>query len=198
MTPREWKRGDRLIHAGRPEWGVGEVQTAESVVQRGERCQRLTVRFERAGVKTLSTAYADLRPREELVGMNSGSGESRSSPIDNAVLEQALLSLPEEATDPFRTRKARLEATLKLYRFGPVGASLLDWATLQTGLKDPLSRFSRHELERLFERFRTAVDAHVRKLVQEMRRGEPAALAEVLASASPEARQALKRLDIGR
>ncbi|QYU67803.1 hypothetical protein J4558_23455 [Leptolyngbya sp. 15MV] len=117
---------------------------------------------------------------------------------DLSVLEGRLTALPESATDPFASRRSRLKATLGLYRFSGVGASLLDWAASQTQLKDPLSCFSRHDLERLFDRFRIALDAHTRKLVHEARRQEPAVLAEVLAQASLAAQQAVRRVDAGR
>lgn len=202
MAIREWKLGDRLMHAGRPEWGVGEVRSAESVVQDGTRCQRLTIRFDRAGVKTISTAFADLRPREEMpepAEATGGNGEAHDPLAPGAVnWEQKLETVPEDATDPFRTRKARLETTLGLYRFAATGASLLDWAASQTGLKDPLSKFNRHELERLFDRFRANLDAHLKKLTFEMRKADPTALAEAAAGAGPEAKRALKRADMGR
>ena len=61
MATADWKMGDRVIHAGRPEWGIGEVRSAEVVHQDGQRAQRLTIRFDRAGVKVISTAFAELR-----------------------------------------------------------------------------------------------------------------------------------------
>jgi hypothetical protein len=199
MPATEWKLGDRLMHAGRPEWGIGEVRGAEAVVQDGVKCQRLTIRFDRAGVKTISTAFADLRPASEMPTLEP----MPESSSDSGWLEQAettpirdrLSKLPEPTTDPFRTKRARLEATLGLYRFTGGGASILDWASTQTGLKDPLSRFSRQELEGHFDRFKVALDAHLKRLVQELKREDPSALAELASSAPPLGRQALKRLD---
>lgn len=200
MTPKDWRLGDRLIHAGKPEWGVGEVRGAEQVMQNGTKCQRLTVRFERAGVKTLSTAFADLRSADAPPfpagfavdqGGEDGAEQAEASPL-------RLGDLPEAATDPFRSRRARLETTLKLYRFTGTGAGLLDWAAAQTGLKDPLSRFSRHELEQLFERFRVNLDNHLRRLAMEIRHEDPRAVAELMPSAPAAAQQALRRLDLAR
>ena len=201
MAIREWKLGDRLVHGGRPEWGTGEVRTVEGITQDGVRCQRVTVRFDRAGVKTLSTAFADLRPRDEAGPMRLSEPETTEvdplgPPGEN--YEEKLETLPEDATDPFKSRKARLQSTLGLYRFSSAGGSLLDWAASQTGLKDPLSKFNRHDLERLFDRFRVNLDAHLKKLTFEMRKTDAAALAEVSAAAAPEARQALRRADMGR
>jgi len=199
MVRREWKLGDRLVHAGCPEWGTGEVRGAQSVSQNGVRCQRLTIRFDRAGVKTISTAFADLRTRDEVPETVSMQEERDPLAASSAVNhEEALARIPEDATDPFRTRKTRLQTTLGLYRFTSSGASLLDWAASQTGLKDPLSKFSRHELERQFDRFRANLDAHLKKLAFEMKKADPAGLAETVASAGPEAKQALRRADVGR
>ena len=197
MAAAEWKLGDRVVHAGRPEWGIGEVRSAESVVQDGKKAQRLTIRFERAGVKVISTTFADLRPAGDVVMAPAESEDAEPTP-DRSTLEKQLVALPEAVTDPFRTRRARLEATLGLYRFTGTGSSLLDWAASQTSLKDPLSAFSRHELEHFFEHFRIAADNHLRKLVAELKRADPVGLAAAAAAASPNAKQALKRADAGR
>jgi hypothetical protein len=193
MPLTEWKIGDRVVHGTRSEWGIGEVRSAERVTQEGKPCQRLTIRFERAGVKVLTTAFADLRPATHIPTQEP----EEPALVDAAAadLQARLVQLPEDAADPFRTRKSRLEFTLSLYRFNGAGGSLLDWAASQTGLKDPLSRFSRHELEHLFDRFRANLDAHLRKLAAELRKEDPAALASVVAAAGPEGKQALKRTD---
>lgn len=192
------------MHAGRPEWGVGEVRSAEITVQDGVKAQRLTIRFERAGVKTLATAFADLRPADEMPQVDRSPtpapGEDgnwlKAAEADSP--DDLMTRVPEAASDPFRTRKARLETTLTLYRFSGAGSSLLDWAAMQSGLKDPLTRFTRHELERYFERFRFALDAHLRRLVHELKKEDPAVLSALVAAASPDAKQALRRADLAR
>ena len=109
--------------------------------------------------------------------------------------------LPEAATDPFTSLEARLKATLTLYRFTDQGGSLLDWAAAQSALKDPLSEFSRHDLERLFQRFAFVRDEHLKKLVQEILREKlrmkSQALSTKIAEAiqdDPRLNQALERL----
>lgn len=201
MTARTWKVGDRVGHAGRPEWGQGEVLSAEPSTQDGKPCQRVTVRFDRGGTRSLSTAFAELR--EWCPAAHDDAAQSHTADVlglngSRRDYEEAMTRLPEPATDPFRPLKARLSATLGLYRFGPEGASLIDWAAMQSGLKDPMTRFNRHELEGLFRRFQGALDAHLRKLVLDSRKQDPAALAEALAGAPPAARNALRRLDIAR
>ena len=61
-APTTFEIGDRVLHASKPEWGVGHIARASAETHEGRPVQRLTVRFERAGVKTLSTAHAVLRP----------------------------------------------------------------------------------------------------------------------------------------
>ena len=62
-------------------------------------------------------------------------------------------------------------------------------------MKDPLSRFNRHQLENLYQRFLFNVDQHLKKLVREMHRSEPEVVKQLVAKAHPAAQRALKRLD---
>lgn len=184
--------GDRVVHAAKPEWGTGVVSSAQNLVHEGRPCQRLTIRFERAGLKTLSTAVASIRPADQAdaparsVAPASGDSEGRESWLD--ALEagnpaEIMSRLPEAATDPFQSIGNRLKATLGLYRFTRSGGSLLDWAAAQTGMKDPLTRFSRHELEEYFSRFETNRDNHLRQLAQEALKKDPGCLREAAQNA---------------
>jgi len=193
MSTRAYAFGDRLTHASKPEWGVGEVVAAQSVTQNGTPCQRLQVRFERAGLKTISTAVADLRPAGS-VEVDAPRGGPAPDPVDLSDPQEAMGRVPEEASDPFASPARRLEATLDLYKYTPQGASLLDWAARQSGLSDPLSRFNRHELESFFERFRHNLDQHLGRLLKEMRRQDASDVDRVVAGAPTEGRDAVKRL----
>lgn len=197
MQSKSWSYGDKVVHDKRPEWGVGTVTGAAAATHDGKPCQRLTIRFERAGVKTLSTAIADLRNADggpvlsaESFSVRSDDPFARRGP-DPA---EAMVALPESATDPFSSAKSRLRATLSLYRFTDSGASLLDWAAAQSGLKDPLSHFNRHELERLFKRFALVRDEHLKKVVAEVRKEDPAYVGQAVVEAPVGAQQVLKRL----
>lgn len=195
MSPREFAFGDRLIHAAKPEWGVGQVLTAQGVTHEGNACQRLQIRFERAGLKTISTGVADLRPAS---AADTPPEPSEAAEIDLSDPQTAMSQLPESTRDPFAALECRLEATLKQYEYAPTGGSLLDWAAVQSGLADPLTRFSRHELESYFERFRHSLDQHLRELVRELRRTNPSGLAEVTARASGAGLDAVKRANTRR
>lgn len=188
-----WKAGDRVIHRGRPEWGIGEVTSAERDTHEGQSCQRLNVRFARAGLKTLSTAVADLGPAEERPALAAQNGWL--PPASDETEVEVMTRLPEAATDPFRPLSARLKTSLDLYRFTGTGASLIDWAVIQSGLDDPLTRFNRHQLEQFFERFRVNLDQHVRKTAAELKRSDPAGLSAAVAGAPPAAQRALQGLD---
>jgi Protein of unknown function (DUF3553) len=196
---REWKPGDKVRHAGRPEWGIGNIVSADGSMQDGNRCQRLTIRFDRAGSKTISTAFADIRDADEFfTAVERAPEDPLLAAHDEASVREALAKVPDTATDPFLGLKKRVSATLDLYRYGQTPGGLLDWAARQTGLKDPLSRFSRHELEQIHQRFVMNVDAHLRRLLKELRKVEPQAVLEVASSAGPAAKQALRRVDDGR
>lgn len=205
MAPRTWTVGDEVRHAGRPEWGIGKVAKADGATHNGVACQRLTVKFDRAGLKTLSTAFASLEPAGAVQAVRSqlSATETESDAGDifagaSESIADVLSTLPEPATDPFRTLEARLKATLGLYRFQPTGGSLLDWAAMQTGLADPLSKCNRHELEAHFQRFRVRLDAHLVTLVREAAKKDPAMLDRLKGEAPSQARSALDRLNARR
>jgi hypothetical protein len=108
-------------------------------------------------------------------------------------LPKRMATLPEPATDPFASLESRLRATVHLYRFSDRGGSLLDWAAMQTGLRDPMSRFNRHELEDFFRRFAHARDEHLAELLREAMKKDPQLVARIAADAGPDAKAALKR-----
>lgn len=222
-----FKQGDRVTHRNRPEWGAGTVTLAEPASHNGAACQRLTIRFDRAGAKVLSTALAPLQAFsgskfDEPNGISEVSGgdqfmsrqSTANSPFGlprtsvSADLEpdpllslkptasekrEMLLKVPDDATDPFVTPRKRLERTLALFRFSAHGGSLLDWAAMQTQLKDPLSAFNRHELEDAFKWFQNRLEQHLRTVLREVRKADPGAIDELAKTAVPAARQALIR-----
>ncbi|MCC5786381.1 MAG: DUF3553 domain-containing protein [Phycisphaerales bacterium] len=188
MQQRQWSVGDRVVHAGRPEWGGGKVTAAARANHQGAPCQRLTVRFDRAGLKTLSTALAELKP-EQSASENPAGGWLNE--LEQARPADSLATLPERVSDPFVPLDKRLEASFALYRFTGSGGSLIEWASAQTGMKDPLSTFTRQDLEAHFEVYQRRLDDHVRKLAGELRRSDPAALERVRGGAPAQAQRLL-------
>jgi hypothetical protein len=206
MSSRSFEYGDRVRHARKPEWGIGSIVRTEEVTLNGRRAQRVSVRFPNAGLKTIITAQAEL----QLVNANNGpeSDGADTHPLGGwdkmkdtdwlggvaqRKVEEAMTSLAPEACDPFMSLQKRLEACLDLYRFDRTGRSLLDWAVAQSGLTDPLSRFTRHELEVLFDQWAAQRDEHLGRLLQEVK-VEPKMVAKLVESAPAGARDAVRRL----
>ncbi|MFU8828748.1 MAG: DUF3553 domain-containing protein [Phycisphaerales bacterium] len=185
--------GDRVVHAGKPEWGTGVVSSAQNLMHEGKACQRLSIRFERAGLKTISTAVAPIRPADQadapakaIAGPTSfDEGGSWLADLETGNPAEIMARLPDAATDPFQSLGNRIKATLSLFRFSRSGGSLLDWAAAQTGMKDPLSRFSRHELEQFFDRFETNRNSHLKQLASEAVKTDPACIREAAVNAPP-------------
>lgn len=81
-----------------------------------------------------------------------------------------LWALPDAMVDPFSSLGDRLRATLQTYKFSTEPRPLMDWAVIQTGLNDPLSKYTRHELEQAFPRFARDRDNHLKDLVRQLKR----------------------------
>lgn len=211
MSEHQFKYGDRVVHALRPEWGPGVVTAVQNVTEEGRPAQRLTLRFDRAGLKTISTAHAHLRPAtpaDEAAAAGAPDPGTASSAengsggwlarLESRPTLEVMMQLPEATSDPFASLASRLKATFNLYRFSTQGASLLDWAAMQTGMRDPLSRFSRHELEQYFQRFAGERDAHLKKLVLEAKKSDDPQVRQLLDQPPPAAKDALRRIHAGR
>ncbi len=189
MTGKIWSFGEKIIHKTKPDWGVGVITQVQPARQDGVPCQRLTVRFNHGGLKTLSTALADLTTPEELAAATLAGTASATTPEET---QSRLTTLPESVTDPFLSLASRFKAAMDLFKFSDTGAGLLAWATSQTGLADPLAMLSRHELEDLFQRFRLLLTRHARTLSQELTRTNAAEHARILVDAPVSARNALR------
>jgi len=208
MSDERFEFGDRVRNAKRPEWGIGSVVKAENVTVNGRASQRLSVRFPGVGVKVLNTAQARLQHVADQPAGLPGDPDADDhpvrvwdkvgraewlAPVAQRKIEQAMISLPVEARDPFNGLGHRLEVTLGLYRFDRTGAGLIQWALAQTGLDDPLSRFSRHELEQFFDRWAFERDAHLQRLIEEAGRDQRV-VESALAQAPPAAKAAVQRI----
>jgi len=191
--------GDRVVHANKPEWGSGAVSAASATTHEGTPCQRLTIRFDRAGLKTISTAFAPIERATEVAEALKPKIEAHHEPLPIASaghreLLDIMTKIPDKARDPFATPAQRLEATLSLYRFEGTGGSLIDWAAAQSGLADPLSRFNRHELEDYYRMFEMNLRKHLSKVVHDANTVPAPELVRLAQSAPPAAQRALQRL----
>lgn len=205
MTQIKFEFGDSVRHARRPEWGIGSIVKVEDMAINGNASQRLSIRFSNAGLKKLNAEMAHL---EIVDGKNDiSSGTQRNSireldrmsesewlaPLAQKKIEEVMVSMPPEIQDVFNSLRYRLEFTLNLYRFDRSGRGLIDWAVAQSRLDDPLSRFNRHVLEGLFDRWARERDICLGKLLKEARR-QPDLLKSVLVDILPAAREAFNRL----
>ena len=180
LSRTQYEFGDRVRLIPRPEWGVGSITRVETVPVDGKPTQRLTVRFPNAGLKTLKAEVAQLE-RIEAKAVSEETPVDRISSIDRIAedemmagladrrLKEVMLAIPEQCRDPFRTVESRVQSTLDLFRFDQGGRGLMEWAVIQTGLDDPLSRFNRHELEQHYNRWACERDTHLNKLLREAR-----------------------------
>lgn len=191
-APAQFEMGDRVLHPTKPEWGPGLVVAAKTARQDGRPCQRLDVRFDQVGLKTISTAFVEL---QALTGDAPAHGLPDAPEADP---RERLMKLAEAATDPFSTPVARLRGTLAQYRYTRDGSGLIAWATSQTGMTDPLTTFSRHELEDAFDLWRRQLDMHLVKVSREAKTVDPRDLTAILADLPAEARAALKRVNARR
>lgn len=212
------KRGDVVVHRSRPEWGEGTVDRATEFEHKGTPAQRVVVRFANRGLVTVNTAVAPLVSKSQRTDMTrTQSSTHKSKPAAGggwlAQLEQQtdpreLWSLPEALSDPFVDLETRLRATLATFRFEepsppknpvlgphPHARGLLDWAVAQTGLNDPLSQHTRHELEQAYRRFARDRDQHLAQLVRTAKREGEAGLLTRLAKelSHPRALDSLRR-----
>jgi len=81
-----------------------------------------------------------------------------------------LWELPEALTDVFSSDLQRLSATLDSYKSTTEPRPLIDWAVVQTGMNDPLTKYTRHDLEQAFARFARNRDQHLKELVRQLKR----------------------------
>jgi len=172
-----YRQGEKIKLSQRPEWGVGQVTKVEHVTREGERDQRVWVKFPNVGMKTILAGAADIERLSQpdgdddtLVAREEAHETGWLGEIAKSRPEEAMTTLPPEATDPFRSVRSRFEFVAGLYRFNLDAASLIDWAIAQTGMDDPLSRFNRHELEEFFRRWAWERDELARKLASEAHR----------------------------
>ncbi len=197
--PTRFSLGDQVMHPGKPEWGKGTVYSASAFKHEGRTCQRLTIRFERAGLKTVSTAFAKIQAASAVASSIKPKLEEHHAPLpiasaDHREILEIMTAIPETARDPFASPAQRLEATLSLYRFSGTGAGLIDWAAAQCGLADPMGRFNRHELEDFYRMFEMNLRQHLGKVVREANTVPAPELVRIAQSAPPAGRQALQKL----
>lgn len=208
--PKEiFEFGDRVRLQLRPEWGIGSVVKVQPAMLNGTRSQSVSVRFANEGIKVLNTAVAEIQlvsheHNEALADAKAHpmaqwqkiSESDWLAPIVQRKIQEVMVSLPENVRDPFCSIKRRLKQTLDLFRFERTGGSLIEWAIAQSGFDDPLTHFTRQELELHFDRWMTFRQDHLQKILQEASLNMELARAEIdsLVDAAPLSAQEAVRL----
>ncbi len=202
MSAKAFHKGDAVFHPRRPEWGAGTVRAVEPITHDGEPAQRLTIDFAHRGRVVLNTALAPLSTQDHKSAMTqtATSNTSQKGWLDQLEAQangrtHELWELPPALTDPFSSDAQRLTATLDQYRFSTQPRALIDWAVQQTGLHDPLTKYTRHELEQAFPRFARDRDQHLKQLVRQLiyRNDHATLLRAKHETRHPDARKALER-----
>lgn len=168
--------GSKVRNAARPEWGVGMVLRIQRTQSHGQSAHRVSIQFA-TGHRTL------LVPPARLIAAGP-EPERRAGWIDGlgkTTLDDRLRKLPDQVTQVFGSPRERLAAVLPLYDVGSEPAALLRWAGSQTGVRDPLSHWTRDELLVALGDFCNERDAYLRNVAALLKQKEgPAALQDVL------------------
>lgn len=168
-----YQQGDVVTHPRRPEWGQGVVKHAQAIVHQGTAAQKLSVEFANRGRIVINTAVAPLAPKGQTQLMSSSitsSGGWLDQIERSNNKSHELWELPEALTDVFSSDLQRLLATLDTYKYNTEPRPLIDWAVMQTGMNDPLSKYTRHDLEQAFARFARDRDQHLKEFVRQLKR----------------------------
>lgn len=200
-----YRPGDVVIHPARPEWGRGKVEQARPAVHQGTKGQSVVVTFANRGRVTINTAVVPFargqQPKDSTASMKPtfsppSSEQGWLGSLAGGGDGNALYALPEACNDPFASDKQRLVATAETYRFSTEARSLIDWAVAQTGLDDPLSKYTRPELEQAFPRFARDREKHLRDLAYQMKRDGKIDIVKQVAAETriPAAKAALEKV----
>ena len=203
---KQFRKGDAVVHPEKPEWGEGVVDQATTIEHEGKTAQRLVVRFNHRGRIAINTGVAPLAPKtdKEVVTMSStrtstvqsetGSDKGWLASLEGRSGEHELHQLGDALTDPFSSLSARLKATLDSYSYSTEARSLIEWAIAQTRLPDPMTKYTRQELEQGFQRFARDRDRYLVELVRQIKHeGQGALLQQAQSTAAGEAQSALQR-----
>lgn len=168
--------GKKVQNAARPDWGVGTVTRVEQSSMGGNGVFRVSVQFN-LGLKHVLVPPARLvEPRPEPT-RQTGWLDS----LGRNTLDDRLRRLPPEAVEVLGAPAQKLAALAKLYRWSDEATAIVNWARAQTGVGDPLSAWTRDELEVAFRDFANERDATLRAAAARIKLGEgPEALRRAL------------------
>ena len=106
-----------------------------------------------------------------------------------------LHELPHRLTDPFLSERDRLAHLLDTFYYSTDPHRLFEWARMQTGLDDPLTKYTRQELEQAFPRFARDRDQLLYQMVRQFKRNNDTHGLRSIADKSRNPRAARSALD---
>src|SRR5262245_32162795 len=141
--------GQKVINPSRPEWGVGQVLRVSEVVENGVTVHRVSVQFP-TGHRNLLMPPAKLcNPQPEK--------QRQAGWLDGLAktdLDTKLRSLPEDVLFFLGLPHQRIAAAASMYEWEESDAGLVRWARKQTMTSDPLSLWTRDELQSAYADYR--------------------------------------------
>jgi hypothetical protein len=151
--------GRQVCNPARPEWGLGRVLRVQSTRVGGQPAFRVSVQFV-TGHRTLVVPPARLTAPEPETTRQAGWLDE----IGGRTLDDRLVSLPAAILEQFGTPAQRLVALAPLYELRDESAALVQWARRHAHVADPLSHWSRDELQQAFAAFCLERDTHLRRV----------------------------------
>ncbi|MCG3126561.1 MAG: hypothetical protein CHACPFDD_01408 [Phycisphaerae bacterium] len=174
--------------ATKPEWGRGTVLRVQTTHAGGHPQHRVSIQFAVGHRQLLIPPGSICEPADE--------PERAPGWIDAvacATVDDRLRRLPLDATQVLGTLAQRLAALAPHFCVSDDERSLLRWARAQTGVGDPLSRWTRDELQAALAQFERHRDGYVRELIANARAASgPAAVDDALATLDPAVREKVR------
>ncbi|HMQ15467.1 MAG TPA: DUF3553 domain-containing protein [Phycisphaerae bacterium] len=158
--------GSRVRVLARPDWGTGTVVSLSGATG----VHRVTIDFPVVGRKVVVVPPGRLGPPEADPIRRAGWLDS----LAGATADQRLRQLPSDVAQVLGTPAQRLAAVLPWYGFDADPHALVRWARALVRAPDPLSVWSRDELESAFAAFCRERDAHLRGVAALLRQQEGA------------------------
>lgn len=149
--------GQRVCNPNRPEWGTGEVLRVQRTQVNGQTVHRVSVQFA-TGHRQIVIPPGRLAYPEEEVTREAGWLDS----ISGRTVDDRLAQVPEALREMLALPADMLRAVAPLFAYTAEPDSLQTWARRQTGVADPLTHWSRDELQKAFEVFCRERDAFFR------------------------------------
>jgi hypothetical protein len=144
--------------AAKQEWGVGRVTRIQRQAHDGGATYRVYVQFH-MGQKVLTAPPAKFVTPDDLSSAAVNRDAGWLDKLAGQTLDDRLAALPESITLFLGSPVHKLIEIAKLFEFDGDDKSLARWARMQTGSPDPLTTWTRDELQAAWEKFSVAREA---------------------------------------